>query len=310
MTVYSSRTVAAVVPTRDNLDELTRCLASLQSQSHPPVRILVCVDGSTDGTLEHLATMTDSGPAVVETLTHPGNVHWGRAATRNLALASLREEYVWYVDSDMVLDPDALTRHLEMAHSSPCVSVGAVVYSNAAEAVWAGYLETRGRHRWPHGAVLPFTQFTTANALVRSEHVRRLSGFDERFEGYGGEDLDFAFRLQRLTGEPFVNNRRALATTVETKTIEQAMEQFEQYGAGNLHLLEELHPAIPRTFELQRLRSTRLADRAFVASINPNVEHLVDALIGVTPRGLRNHLLNYKVVAAIWRGYRASTVSR
>lgn len=302
--------VSAVVPTRDNLDELKRCIASLLAQDHALGRIIVCVDGSTDGTLEYLEEAAAPPRVPIHVRTHPGNTHRGRAATRNLAHDLIHGPYVWFVDSDMVLNPDALTRHLEIAEASACVSVGTVVYSNAAEAIWAGYLETRGRHRWPHGAVLPFTQFATANVLVRSEYVRRLGGFDERFEGYGGEDLDFAFRLQRLAGEPFVNNRRAIATTVEAKTIEQAMDQFEQYGAGNLHLLEELHPEIPRTFELQRLQSTRLLDRAFVASINPKVEHLVDALIRVTPRGHRNHLLNYKVVAAVWRGYRASTVNR
>ena len=170
-----SSTVSVVVPTHDNLDELARCLASLQAQDHAPVRILVCVDGSTDGTLEYFAAMADSSPAI-HALTHPGNAHRGRAATRNLALDLLHDEYVWFVDSDMVLAPDALTRHLSLVEDRAYTSQGLVVYANADEAPWAGYLNTRGRHRRPDGAAIPFTQFSTANALVRTTYVQRLAG--------------------------------------------------------------------------------------------------------------------------------------
>jgi glycosyltransferase involved in cell wall biosynthesis len=297
-------TVAAVVPSHDNLDELKACLASLLTQTRQPTLVLVCVDGSRDGTLEHLASLPD-GTMVIRALTHPANAHRGRSATRNLALGALGDGYTWFVDSDMVLNQDALERHLEVASSRACVSVGAVDYANADDAPWAAYLATRGRHRFPDGAVLPFTQFTTANSLVRSEHVRALGGFDERFVGYGGEDVDFAYRLQRSSGEPFINNRLAIARTVEQKSTSDAIAQLEGYGATNLHLLEETHPDMPPTFELQRLGSRRLVDRAFVASVNPMVGRLVDLVLPIAPRRLRNQLLNYKVVAGVWRGYRS-----
>ena len=94
---HGRSTVSVVVPTHNNVDELARCLASLQVQDRPPDRVIVCVDGSTDGTLEHLAAMADSSPLAIHTRTHPGNVHRGRAATRNLALDLLDADYVWFV---------------------------------------------------------------------------------------------------------------------------------------------------------------------------------------------------------------------
>lgn len=297
--------VHVVIPSRDNLAELRDCLASLVSQTRPPERIVVCVDGSMDGTLEYLERVDGTIGLPVQVRTHPGYAHLGRSATRNLALGVLGDGFTWFVDSDMVLDQDALSRHLEVVEAARCTSVGAVTYANASEAPWAGYLATRGRHRWPDGATLPFTQFTTANALVPSALVRALGGFDERFVRYGGEDIDFAYRLQQLTGQPFVNNRRAIARTIETKTPQQALAQLEEYSATNLHLLEAMHPDMPRTFNLQRLDSRRLKDRAFVTAVNPTLERLVDAALLVAPRALRNQLLNYKVVAAVWRGYRS-----
>ena len=91
-------TVSVVVPTHNNVDELARCLGSLQAQDRAPDRVIVCVDGSTDGTLQYLASLTDSSPLAIHARTHPGNVHRGRAATRNLALDLLKDDYVWFVD--------------------------------------------------------------------------------------------------------------------------------------------------------------------------------------------------------------------
>ena len=137
MSTDMARTATAVLPTRNNLDELIRCVESLQAQSRPPTRIVVCVDGSTDGTIEHFAGDTVAGPVVVHVATHPGNTHRGRAATRNLALPLIDTDYVWFVDSDMVLAPDALAEHFALVESRPCVSQGHVNYANADEAPWA-----------------------------------------------------------------------------------------------------------------------------------------------------------------------------
>ena len=136
-----------------------------------------------------------------------------------------------------------------------------------------------------------------------------MRGFDPRFVGYGGEDFDFAYRLQRLSGEPIINNKKAVATTVELKTVKTALGQFQEYGATNLHLLESLHPDMPRTFELQRLDSRAVTDRLFVALLNPAVEQIADGLIRIGPRPVRNRLLNYKVISAVWRGYRSVPAS-
>ena len=296
--------VYVVVPTRNNLAEVERCVESLNAQSRPPTRILVCVDGSTDGTIEATQRRSDASSVPISTLTHEGNAHRGRSATRNLALAELAEPgYAWFVDSDMMLVNDALDRHLETVCTRASTSVGSVIYDNADAAIWAGYLNGRGRHRYQDGAELPFTQFTTANSLVDASDLIAIGGFDERFGGYGGEDLDLAIRLQEYSGKPFLNSPGAAAHTVEDKTISQALEQFRSYGANNIPLLERLHPNVPRTFELERMHSRKAKDRVFSASMNRVTDVVADALVRTGPQALRNQALNYKVVRAVWAGY-------
>ena len=228
--------VEVVVPTFNNLHELKACLASLRAQTRRWLKAYVCVDGSNDGTVEYLEALAQSGNPI-EVLAHAGNENRGIAATRNLPLERLDAEYVWYVDSDMVLAPDALEAHLALVESMACASQGQVTYGNASQEPWAGYLETRAHHRSPDRAVLPFRWLSGANLLIRTAQVLELGGFDPRFRGYGGEEFDFAYRLEKLSAGPLINNRRAVATTIERKSIARALTQFEEYGATNLHLL-------------------------------------------------------------------------
>jgi glycosyltransferase involved in cell wall biosynthesis len=295
--------VSAIVPTYENVDELRRCIASLQAQGSQLAQVIVCVDGSTDGTIEYLTTKPEQGPVPICVRTHPGNAHRGRAATRNLALDLLHDEFVWYVDSDMVLAPDALEAHLSLVERRACNSQGQVVYANADDSPWAAYLSTRAHHRGLDGAAIPFKWFSAANALVHAAHVKQMRGFDATLVAYGAEDLDFAYRLERVSGLPLINNRRSIATTVESKSIRSALAQFEEYGAVNLPLVESLHPDMPRMFMLERRASGRLWDRLFEAALDARVERIVDRVLTNAPRGLRNHLLDYKVIASVWRGY-------
>ena len=185
--------------------------------------------------------------------------------------------------------------------------VGAVHYENADTNPWAAYLMQRGRNRYADADLLPFTQFTTQNALVPAEALIAIGGFDERMVEYGGEDLELAIRLMQATGQPLVNNPRAVAVTSEAKTWQVAMSQFRQYGATNLRLLMETHPDQLPTFELGRRGSRRVIDRFFVAMLHPAIGKVVRALLSVSPRTLQFRLFNYEVIRSVHAGYVAGS---
>src|SRR5689334_20895006 len=127
--------VTVVVPTYNNVDELKACLATLDHQTVSPDLVAVCVDGSSDGTVEFLAEWA-GGIRTVRT--HPGNIHRGLAATRNLALEDLQTDFVLFLDSDMQLDARAIEAHVDVMRAPNVVSVGRVEYANASTELWAG----------------------------------------------------------------------------------------------------------------------------------------------------------------------------
>jgi glycosyltransferase involved in cell wall biosynthesis len=290
-----------VVPTYNNVDELKACLDSLEGQTNQSLRILVCVDGSTDGTGEYLETRRSRVPTVA--LWHEGRQNRGRAATRNLALPVLDSSYTLFLDSDMALHEDGLAEHAAVLSVRPSASVGAIRYANASDNLWAKYKGARRLSRWPAGSRLPPSQFITANASMYTSDFLTLGGFDERFRNYGGEDTDLGFRLWRALDRPIVSNPAAFAVASELKTLAEALEDLRTFGRSNLPYLHAKHPDMPHVFRTDKLGSRRLRDRAFMALMNPLTDLIANTLLRYAPFSIQEQLINYKVVRSVFRGY-------
>ena len=101
--------VSVIVPVYNPGAHIDDCIASLLAQTLPAGRLeLIFVDdGSTDGTAERLDALAAAHPHV--RVEHIPNSGWpGRP--RNLGLDMARGEYVYFVDNDDWLEPDALAR--------------------------------------------------------------------------------------------------------------------------------------------------------------------------------------------------------
>ena len=198
MSTDTPRTATAVLPTRNNLDELTRCLASLQAQSGPLSGSSSASTARPTGpssTSRRWPTRARGRPRADPSRQRPPGTRGDaepRARPAPRASTSGSSTRTWS------LAPDALAQHLVMMERRACTSQGQVVYANADEAPWAGYLNTRGRHRWPDGAVIPFTQFSAANAWFVRHYVKRARRLRRSLRGLRRRGL----RLRVPTGAP------------------------------------------------------------------------------------------------------------
>jgi len=293
--------VDVVVPSYQNLAELRACLDSLGRQDRSDFRVLVCVDGSTDGTVEFLAAA--SVPFDLVTLTHPDGRNHGRAAARNLALPHLQADHVLFLDSDMRLSPAGIARHVAALDRSGRISIGDVRYLNASGALWARYLTTRGKYKFAPGSVVGPLEFNTQNVALWVEDLLAVGGFDESLNEYGGEDTDLALRLAKERGATFVYNDAARADTVEHKTVQRGLAELRRYGATNLRAIRRKHPGPPAPYWIDRLERPRLRDRILRALMNPLSDVAARAVVRWAPFALKRRALDYLVLRNVWRGY-------
>ena len=117
--------VSVVVPVFNPGPDVDRCLESLLGQSLKELELIFVDDGSTDGTPERLEALAAEHPHVrLERIPNSG---WpGRP--RNIGMDLARGEYVYFVDDDDWLEPDALERmHAAAQADSADIVIGKVV---------------------------------------------------------------------------------------------------------------------------------------------------------------------------------------
>ncbi len=190
--------ISVVVPTYNRLDTLAHVIPTLLAQDLPPssFEVLVCDSNSNDGTAEYLAGVHAEHPNI----RHLPGAYTGRAMARNAGIDAAQGEVVLFNDSDILASPDLLSRHLRHHRERTDIAVvGLEVQVKDLEdyAYKREHPEARGFLHKSTRKTLPWLYFLTGNASVRRADLLRVGKFDEDFTGYGHEDLELGYRLQR-----------------------------------------------------------------------------------------------------------------
>jgi glycosyltransferase involved in cell wall biosynthesis len=191
--------ISVVIPTYNRLDTLSRVLPTLLSQDLEPSQyeLLVCDSNSTDGTAEFLAAVAQTHANV----RHLAGPYSGRAAARNAGISQARADVVVSNDADIFASPDLLSTHLRRHEKRTGIAVvGLEVQVRDFEEYEykRDHPDARGHLHPPSRRKLSWLYFLTGNASVRRADLLRAGCFDESFTGYGHEDLELGYRLQRL----------------------------------------------------------------------------------------------------------------
>ncbi len=222
--------VCLVIPGRDCERTLAACLDSaLPFLERGLIDEIVFVnDGSRDETLaiarRYPVRVVESGGR-------------GPGAARNVGFRATRAALVWFVDSDCVIERDALERLKDTMHQLGAALVGGS-YSNARPDSRTARLiheEMVQRHR-RMGKRATFA--ITANLLCRREVLEELGGFDERLKL--AQDLDFAYRALAAGHVLGFDAESHVAHHHETRFVGYLKKQARQ-GYWRMHLYKK-HP--------------------------------------------------------------------
>jgi glycosyltransferase involved in cell wall biosynthesis len=181
-----------VIPTYNRVELLLAAVASVQGQSFRDVEILVCDDGSTDGTAERLKEL--DGAVRYLHLPHTGSP----GAARNVGLAEARGELIAFLDDDDLWEPDKLEWQVECFDRDPAIGL---VYTDARLLYPDGTLSTpvlKRFQRYPHSLydlLLSGWQLLTPTVVVRRTLIDRVGPFDPAL--ITGEDYDLWLRVAR-----------------------------------------------------------------------------------------------------------------
>lgn len=190
--------LSVVIPTYNRLDTLAHVLPTLLAQDLEPSKyeLLVCDSNSSDGTARYLAQLQTKHPGV----RHLPGAYGGRAAARNAGIMAARGEIVLFNDADILASPNLLSTHVRRQRERTGIAIVGleVQVKDLADYVFKrDHPQARGHLHPASRKKLSWLYFLTGNASVRRADLLRVGCFDESFTGYGHEDLELGYRLQR-----------------------------------------------------------------------------------------------------------------
>jgi glycosyltransferase involved in cell wall biosynthesis len=247
---------------------LLGAVQSVLAQSLPPCELIVVDDGSTDGSLDELASL----PPAPFPLRVIRQANAGQSAARNAAAREATGDYLAFLDQDDHWHP----RHLEELVAPLAADPAAGwAYCDFDEIDLAGNLVTRAflcTLRLPHPkrtiyeCVAGDLMVLPSASVVRRAAFEQAGGFDEALSGY--EDDDLFVRFFRLGWDHVFVARPSLRFRIHangSSASPRFLESRVRYAAK----LTAILPDDPRMFRYYV--SQAIAPRFFLTSLDDYV---------------------------------------
>lgn len=167
----SPPSLAVVVPATDRPPTLERCIAGLEGSTEPPDELVVVEEP----------------------------VGAGPAAARNAGVAASSSDLVAFVDSDVVVEPEALARiRARFARDADLAALFGSYDDSPAEPGTVSRFRNLLHHHVHTSAAGPAETFWAGLGAVRREDFERVGGFDAaRYPHASIEDIELGMRLRR-----------------------------------------------------------------------------------------------------------------
>jgi len=232
-----------VIPTYNRAERLAELLACLGTQGDALARVVVCDDGSSDDTPAVARSFADRLPL---DYVWQENLGFRAGQARNLGIARAEGEVIIFVDDDVLVASDFVAKHVA-AHAGgkrPRIAVGyrSRAFSSGRHPTpisWDRFDDAEPDDRvcdiGPEGEDItthPMAWFYVYSCNFSVSRTAETPRFDESFVGWGMEDIEYGYRLQK-----------------------SGYELVPALGARVLHI-EDVHPRDPFRCEVRTLEPT------------------------------------------------------
>lgn len=262
-------TVSVIIPTWNRAHTLEAAVRSALTQSHAPLEVLVCDDGSQD---ESRACVEAIGDARVQFL--PG-VHCGKPAiVRNRGIASARGEWLAFLDSDDTWHVQKLALQLRHASVEGCLAACSDARRVLPDGQTRGVLLGLSASRLSLRLLLRSNYVICSSALVHRSLLKRTGGFPEDAALVAAEDYALWLRVATLTdfalvAAPLVDYRDDPAASIRGRDPEAEQRRTRAVFSSYLRWSHPLaRGAIALRWELARRSLHQLRARLGPGELN------------------------------------------
>ena len=215
--------ISVVLATYNWPQALQLCLEGLASQTDANFEVVIADDGSREETSQLIQDFALSSHMKISHVWQP-DIGFRKAMVLNKAIASSLGAYLVFLDGDCLVQPDFIAKHRKLSQHGVMVTGSRILLGETLtrqlceHGQWSykEFLVSAWRYRLrgelnklsplmlklPDNALRMYKKFEWrrikgCNMAAWREDILSIQGFDEELQGWGHEDADFVFRLQR-----------------------------------------------------------------------------------------------------------------
>lgn len=192
-------TVSVIVPTWNRARELPRAIRSALTQTLPPLEVLVCDDGSTDGSREVVHALDDARVRWI-----PGPRGGRPAVPRNRGIRESRGQWLAFLDSDDQWSPEKIEEQIVFATATGCKAAASNAHRLLPGGQLNGPLLRRESGKLTLDELLCTNFVICSSAIIHSSLLSSVQGFPEGPEFTAFEDYALWLRVATLTDFAFL----------------------------------------------------------------------------------------------------------
>ena len=216
-----------IIPVLQECPKFEECLASVRAAARETDEIIVVVDGTGEGSCKDAERVGMRVIRLPETS--------GPARARNVGAEAARSEILFFVDADVVINPDAVERVRAAFRDEPGVAAFIGSYDEQPNEQNFHSQYKNLFHHFVHQHGLPeASTFWGACGAIRREIFHKIGGFNEDYERPSVEDIELGYRLKETS------HRIRLLPDLQVKHL-------KRWEAGSLIKTDMLDRAAPWT---------------------------------------------------------------
>jgi glycosyltransferase involved in cell wall biosynthesis len=237
--------VSVIIPTKNNEKTLTKCLFSIKQQIYPNIEIIIIDAFSTDQT----RSLAERFGAQVMQLQNE------RTKAKNYGAQLGKGDYIFFVDSDMILEPTVVRECLDACIKG---TIGVIIpEASVGSGFWV-------RIRDFERSMYQGTKIESARFFVR-KHVLEVGGFDEDIIAYEESTLP-----QKLERRGYKVNARIKSFILHNEDGFELKKWLrkKRYYSDTLKIYAERYPEYAR-------EQLRVKNRIKILLSNGNLKRLI-----------------------------------
>ena len=237
--------ISVIIPTLGQRGMLPVVLGTLEKSPYAGELEVLIVDNSPEGLLS--GSGKESFGGFVRVLDCKKS---GAASARNLGARDAEGEFLLFLDDDVVPMPGLIEEHLKCVKAGPGrLSMGKMLPAESVKAslfgeflIFYGLLPDYKDIK--EGAELSCEHFNSSNFMISRENYSRAGGFNEGFDCYGWEDVEFGSRLSANGIRSLFSGKSLAAHHVESN-LASYLNKMKLMGRSAVRFAG-LHPELSR----------------------------------------------------------------